>query len=555
MTTTSTTPRAPRAATAGRRDVRGALAAAAAGVVSGALTLGVADLAAGVVAPGASPVLAVGRAAIDLVPGPLKDFAVSTFGAYDKVVLLAGIGAVLVAASAVAGLLARRRPAAGLALVVLLGAAAVASAVTRPDVDPGLAGILRAAVPTVLGVVAGGAALVLLARRVRSARAVTGGASSGLPAELPAELPADLPVAEPPVADLPRRPVLGSLLAVGGTAVLAGAGGRVLAARRAAAVRPSDLVLPRPADPAAALPAAVEVDVPGVTPFVTANRDFYRVDTALTVPRVDAGTWRLRLHGLVEREVTLSLDDVLAEPLVERTMTLTCVSNEVGGRLAGTSRWLGLPLKSLLEKAGPLPDADMVLSTSADGFTASTPLAALLDGRDALLAVGMNGSPLPVDHGFPARMIVPGLYGYVSATKWVVDLEVTRFDRATAYWTRRGWAAQAPVRTFSRIDVPASFAQVPAGRTAVAGVAWAQHRGVDAVEVRVDGGPWQPATLGAVPSLDTWRQWVFAWDAEPGQHTLEVRATDATGDPQPQTRRPPRPDGATGWHSVVVRVG
>jgi DMSO/TMAO reductase YedYZ molybdopterin-dependent catalytic subunit len=167
----------------------------------------------------------------------------------------------------------------------------------------------------------------------------------------------------------------------------------------------------------------------------------------------------------------------------------------------------------------------------------------------------MNGSPLPVDHGFPARMIVPGLYGYVSATKWVVDLELTRFDRATAYWTERGWAAQAPVRTFSRIDVPASFAQVPAGRTAVAGVAWAQHRGVDAVEVRVDGGPWQPATLGAVPSLDTWRQWVFTWDAEPGQHTLEVRATDATGDAQPQTRRPPRPDGATGWHSVVVRVG
>ena len=543
MTTTSTSPQAP--VTGPARRTPSAAVAAAAGVVSGALTVAAADLVAGLVAPDASPVLAVGGAAVDRVPGALKDFAVATFGAYDKPVLLAGIGVVLVLLSALAGLLARHRPAAGLAVVGVLGAVGVFAAVTRPG-TPGAVDVVRAAVPTLTGAALGGLALHRLTCTSRTAPEI-GAAQTASPAERG--------ISSDPSRSPRRRGVLRGLVAVGGAALLAGAGGRLLAARRAAAVRPSDVVLPRPADPAPALPAAVEVDVPGTTPFVTANAGFYRVDTALTVPRVDPAAWRLRLHGLVDREVILSLDDVLAMPLVERVLTLTCVSNEVGGRLAGTARWLGVPLKALLDKAFPQAGADMVLSTSDDGFTASTPLAALLDGREALLAVGMNGSPLPLEHGFPARLVVPGLYGYVSATKWVTDLEVTRFDRATAYWTRRGWAAQAPVKTFSRIDVPGSFARVPAGRTAVAGVAWAQHRGIEAVEVRVDGGRWQAARLAAVPSTDTWRQWVWEWDADPGQHTLEVRATDATGEPQPQTRRPPRPDGATGWHSVVVRVG
>jgi DMSO/TMAO reductase YedYZ molybdopterin-dependent catalytic subunit len=240
--------------------------------------------------------------------------------------------------------------------------------------------------------------------------------------------------------------------------------------------------------------------------------------------------------------------------MVERDITLTCVSNEVGGTLAGNATWLGVPLTTLLERAGVQPGADMVLSTSSDGFSASTPLATLLDGRDAMVAVGMNGSPLPPVHGFPARMVVPGLYGYVSATKWLVDLEVTRFDRAQAYWTRRGWAAQAPIKTFSRVDVPRPLSRVKAGPTAVAGVAWAQHRGVRAVEVRVDGGAWQAARLADEASVDTWRQWVWTWDAVPGTHTLEVRSTDGTGAVQPEDRRPPKPDGATGWHSVVVSV-
>jgi sulfite oxidase len=308
------------------------------------------------------------------------------------------------------------------------------------------------------------------------------------------------------------------------------------------------------------VPAGSQVALAGMPAFVTPNAEFYRVDTNLAVPRVDAATWTLRLHGMVESDLRLDYDELLRSGLVERWVTLTCVSNEVGGRLAGNARWLGLPLTRLLERAGLRPGADMLLSTSVDGYTCSTPLSALTDGRDALLAVGMNGRPLPAEHGFPARMVVPGLYGYVSATKWVTDLEVTRFDRAEAYWTRRGWAEQAPIKTFSRIDVPSSFAKVRAGTVAVGGTAWAQHRGIDAVQVRLDGGPWRATDLGAElrgpgGAADTWRQWRWDWDAAPGNHTLQVRAVDATGAAQTDTRRPPKPDGATGWHSVTVQVG
>ncbi|HEY9412035.1 MAG TPA: molybdopterin-dependent oxidoreductase [Jiangellaceae bacterium] len=257
---------------------------------------------------------------------------------------------------------------------------------------------------------------------------------------------------------------------------------------------------------------------------------------------------------MVESPFELDFSDVLDLELVERMITLTCVSNEVGGDLAGNATWLGYPLAALLDRAGPSADADMVLSTSVDGFTVGTPLAALTDGRDALLAIGMNGVPLPLEHGFPARMVVPGLYGYVSATKWVVDLEVTRFDRASAYWTDRGWAAEAPIKTASRIDVPGSFAKLTAGPTTVAGVAWAQHRGVSAVEVRVDDGPWDEARLADEASVDTWRQWVWEWDATPGRHTLRVRATDGVGAVQIEDTAPPFPEGSSGWHSVSVEV-
>jgi hypothetical protein len=291
-----------------------------------------------------------------------------------------------------------------------------------------------------------------------------------------------------------------------------------------------------------------------VTPFRVPNADFYRVDTALTVPAVDPATWTLAVGGMVDRPYTLSYDDLLAMPLVERDLTLTCVSNEVGGQYAGNARWLGVRVKDLLAHAGVDPRADQLLSRSVDGWTASTPIAAVTDGRDAIVAVAMNGEPLPAEHGFPARMVVPGLYGFVSATKWLVALEPSTYAQEQAYWTRRGWATDAPVRTMARIDVPQPLATVSAGRVAVAGVCWAQHRGIDGVEVQVDDGPWRTARLGSVPSDDTWRQWVIAWDAAPGRHTVRARATDGRGRTQPAARLTPFPSGAQGWHEVVVTV-
>ena len=280
--------------------------------------------------------------------------------------------------------------------------------------------------------------------------------------------------------------------------------------------------------------------------------DFYRIDTALLVPQVSPDHWRLKVHGMVDRELELTFADLLARPMVERDVTLSCVSNEVGGSLVGNAVWRGARLADLLDEAGVQPGATQLFSTSADGWTCGSPVSAIMDGRDALLAVAMNGEPLPIDHGFPVRLVVPGLYGYVSATKWVVDLKLTTFDDV-AYWVPRGWAQQAPVKTMSRIDVPRAE-QVPAGTVAVAGVAWAVHRGISKVEVQVDDGPWQAARLGTVPSDDSWVQWVLEWDAQPGDHVLTVRATDGAGELQPEEPADPAPDGAQGWHARRFRV-
>ena len=489
------------------------------GLAAGTLGLGVAQVVAGVVAPASAPLVALGAVVVDSVPPAVKDAAIATFGTHDKQVLLGG--AVLIAAllSALAGWLTGRGHSIGLWLVVALGALAALAAATRRSAD------MLAVLPSVAGTIVGTVALARLA----SARRQENG-------------------------DTTRRTVLeagviaaGGLLAVGGGQLLGRTVRNSNASRR-------EIQLPTPASSAPSLPAGVEVGVDGMPSFRTANEDFYRIDTALVVPRLVAAEWSLRVHGMVEREVTLRYSDLVAGPLVERDLTLICVSNEVGGHLTGNARWLGLPVASVLARARPTADADMVLSKSSDGWTASTPLPVLTDARDALLAIGMNGEPLPIEHGFPVRMVVPGLYGYVSATKWVVDLEVTRFDRATAYWTTRGWSARGPVKTQSRIDVPRAGERVTAGRVAVAGIAWAQHRGIDGVEVRVDEGPWRPARLAAEASVDTWRQWVWEWDAAPGRHTLQVRAIDGTGAVQTGEEAPPPPDGATGWHTIDVDV-
>lgn len=357
-------------------------------------------------------------------------------------------------------------------------------------------------------------------------------------------------------AEPQRRQVLRGIVITGGLALLSGVGGRLIGAqRRDVSGERATIQLPEPSGPAVSLAPDADMKLPGLTPYLTSNSEFYRIDTALTVPQVSVADWSLRIHGMVDHEIQLSWGDLAKRTPVETLVTLACVSNPVGGDLIGNASWRGYRLDELLAEAGPHPDADMVLSHSIDGFTAGSPLAVLTDGRDALLAVGMNGEPLPVAHGYPARLVVPGLYGYVSATKWVTELEITRFDRATAYWTRRGWSAYGPIKTGTRIDTPRARATLQPGSTAIAGVAWAQHRGVRAVEVQIDDGPWQPARLSTEQSIDTWRQWVYDWNATPGPHTIRARATDGTGETQTEARAPVVPDGATGYPTTTVTVG
>jgi len=497
------------------------------GVAAGAVTLGAAELLAGfsarVGAAGGtpSPLLAVADSFVDRTPAWLKAAAIAVFGTGDKSALLVGMALVLTAVCAGLGVLAARSLPAALVAFAGVGAVGTAAVLSRPGA------VLTDALPTVLGVAAGLVTLV----------ALTG----------------PRPAAESPPQGPGRRAVLvwGTSLTVLG--VLAVAAGRVVSsAGEAVRAARAAFVVPSVAAPVR-VPAAADQGVPGQTTYLTPNESFYRIDTALAVPQVDPASWRLRVHGLVKREVEIDMAELLAQPMVEALVTLTCVSNEVGGNLAGNAVWTGWPVRELLAVAGPLPEADMVLSTSADGWTAGTPLEVLTDDRAALLAVGMNGEALPAEHGFPVRMVVPGLYGYGSATKWVVDLRVTRFADDAAYWTTRGWSARGPVKTASRIDVP-STGSLPAGPTTVAGVAWAQHRGVEAVEVRVDDGPWRPAVLAAEPTVDAWRMWRFEWDATPGHHTLTVRATDGTGEVQTAEPARPVPDGASGWHTVEVDV-
>ncbi|TCM47105.1 molybdopterin-dependent oxidoreductase [Kribbella sp. VKM Ac-2568] len=358
--------------------------------------------------------------------------------------------------------------------------------------------------------------------------------------------------AEAPVG-FDRRRFLATTMALG----VAGVGGlavsRVLPEGVSEATR-RGIRIPTPASRAQAVPAGVMSEIPGVSRFVTSNPSFYRVDTLLTVPKVDPRNWELRIHGLVDRELRLNFADLLGRRLIERDITLTCVSNEVGGPYVGNARWIGVPIAEILREAGVRDGADAVKSTSVDGLTIGTPLKALTDGRDAIFAVGMNGEPLPFEHGFPVRMVVPGLYGYVSATKWIVDFEVTKFSDFSAYWTDRGWSVEAPIKTSSRIDVPKGFARIKAGPAVAAGVAWAQHRGIAKVEVQVDDGDWQPATLAAEDTIDTWRQWTFRWNATPGNHRLTVRATDGDGQVQTTDRAAPRPNGSSGLHNTVVMV-
>lgn len=521
------------------------------GIVSALGAFAVAELVALVVGSGSSPVLVVGAGVVDRVPPWLKDFAVETFGTADKTVLLLGIVLVLAVAAVAAGILETRRPPWGTALLVVVGAVGVLAAVTRPDATP------LWALPTVVGV---GVGIMLLRTGAARLRAWRGSALS------PVVAPTGPAAPETPLSAARRREALDrrSFLVFAGlttaTALVVGGASRMLSAGSRALTAVRDAIrLPAPVGPVVVVPAGASLDVPGLTPYVTPNDEFYRIDTALRVPEVNPDDWRLHVVGLVEEEIEISFDELLALPLVEHATTLTCVSNQVGGDLVGNAVWLGHPVRDLLARARPHADADMVLSRSADGWTASTPLDVLTDpGRESLLAVGMNGEPLPLAHGFPVRMVVPGLYGYVSATKWVVELKVTRFADDVAYWSTRGWSQRGPIKMSSRIDVPRSGASVSPGAdgdVVVAGVAWSQHTGIAGVEVRVDDGEWEQADLAETVSADTWRQWSWRWAApEKGFHDLAVRATDADGAVQTSVKAPPAPDGSSGLYSIGVTV-
>lgn len=514
------------------------LGAAGSGLLAAGAGVAASSLVATVFTGVPTPVVSVGNAAIDLAPAPLKDFAVEAFGTADKPILLAGIFTVIALAAAVAGVLGLRRPRLALGITAALGLLALLAAATdRTSLAAVPVTIVPAVVALVVSLTALSWLLATLARRQGAEQSPWGAAHPG----------------DDVGADFDRRKFLEAVLATGAVIAVGGVASQLLGPAQAIASR-AGVKIPAPRSSAGPVPPGAQLPVDGITSYVTPNGEFYRIDTALSPPDVPAGNWSLRIHGMVDKELELSFGDLLDRRLVERRVTLTCVSNEVGGELAGNAAWTGVLLRELLAEVGVHDGADAVLSTSADGFTAGTPLGPLTDGRDAMVAVAMNGRPLPIIHGFPARLVVPGLYGYVSATKWVTDIEVSRFADFSAYWSERGWAEQAPIKTASRIDVPGSFAMVDAGTVAVAGVAWAQTRGIDRVEVRVDEGEWNQARLAAPDGLDTWRQWVWEWQAEPGSHTLEVRATDGTGETQTGREAPPRPDGATGWHRVAVTV-
>ncbi|MBL8924619.1 MAG: molybdopterin-dependent oxidoreductase [Pseudonocardia sp.] len=534
-------------------------------VVSGAA---VAELVAALLGrPQAGTVVAVGAVLVDAAPTPVKELAVATLGTADKPVLLGGIAVVLAVLAAGLGVVAFRDRVAGLAGVAVLGLVGVAAAVTRPAAE------LVDALPSLVGALAIAGALLVLLRRLPAAaierkrlwvhsthrkplsvhvdRASAAAAEGSGDRRTGHPGPDDLaaPPDEAAGGAVDRRAFLGAAALVAAGAAATG-GVAALLGRSATSTRVRESVrLPAPTEPAPPLPAGVE---PG---FVTANPDFYRVDTALIVPRVDLDSWRLTIDGMVGSPAELSFAELLDRPLVERVVTLNCVSNEVGGPYIGTARWLGVPLAPLLREAGVRPGADQLLARSVDGMTIGTPMAAVFDGREPLLCVGMNGEPLPPEHGFPVRMLTPGLYGYVGACKWLGELKATTFADVDAYWVERGWAPQGTVKTASRIDTPAPFASLTPGPVPIAGVAWAQGRGIRAVELRVDDGAWQQATLLPVPSVDTWVQWRYPWPATPGSHTLSVRATDGTGAVQPEQRVDPFPDGATGWHTITVSVG
>ncbi|GAA3516429.1 molybdopterin-dependent oxidoreductase [Aeromicrobium panaciterrae] len=486
------------------------------GVIAAAAAVAVSEALAAVINLRESPVLALGQTVIKLTPGGVAEGIIGVVGTNDKPLAVASVLLAIALLGGLAGNWWTRRRPWSIALICLLVVAASGAVIARPYAYVG---------GVVVCVVAGSVVAVVIELLTRA-------------------------TAEP---DAGRRTFLRTTGMVVAATVVVGGAGELLGSRRR---RRQEIERARAAlklpTRGVAVPSGVDLGVKDQPPWLTPNDEFYRIDTALSPPLIDPYEWELRIHGMVDREMTLTYQDLLDRGLKDAWITLCCVSNEVGGDLIGNTTWSGVPIKDILDEVGIKPGADALLSTSEDGWTCGTPLAALTDGRDALLALTMNGEPLPVPHGFPVRQVVPGLYGYVSATKWVTDWEVTRFEDFEAYWTQRGWGRLGPVKTEARIDVPRSAAE--AGKVTVAGVAWQQHVGISGVEVRIDGGSWQPATLAKVPNVDTWVQWTWQWDADTGDHTIEARATNSAGVPQTHEVADVLPDGATGYPGIRVTI-
>jgi DMSO/TMAO reductase YedYZ molybdopterin-dependent catalytic subunit len=475
----------------------------------------------------ASPFLAVGGTAIDLTPIGLREFAIGTFGTYDKAALLVGMAVVIGSIGVVVGLVSRRSRVPGLVLIGLLGTVAAAAVMTRPN-----AGLLNFLAPMAALIASAGTFAVLHGLGRTSGAQATGG----------------------PTVRVSRRELLVGSAAVAAGAGIAAAGGQLLAGRGGVEASRKALGRTMPTVPAPLIAAGADFVADGSPSFITPNRDFYRIDTNLTPPQLRAEDWRLRVHGMVDRELNLNWSELVSRRLVERPVTMLCVSNEVGGPYISTAIFTGVLLAEILTEAGVQRGADQVFTTSVDGWTCGSPTDVLTDpGRHAMLVLRMNGEPLPVEHGFPVRMIVPGLYGFVSGTKWITDMELTTFDAQRAYWLQRGWAQRAPIKTMSRIDSPSASGQVRPS-TPITGIAWAQTKGIEKVEVRVDHGQWRLAELSTEVNVDTWRMFRLRGPWEPGNHVAEVRATDKTGYTQTADRAGPIPDGASGWHSVQFTV-
>jgi sulfite oxidase len=524
-----------------RATIDGALA----GLVAGGCGLATSEIISGLLHQRVSPLVAVSEVIIHHTPGPVMEAAISAVGQHDKQLLVAGTLVGFLVVSALGGIVARHNIPAGFAVFGVMAVLALLASRSR------LANTQTIAFPAVLGGLAGLIVLKILVDGVPG-RAALG--RRGQPTEGPGS-PADgAPAgrATVVVGEVGRRRFLTTLGALAGVALIGGGIGRYLAHRRAA-VEAARRTLHFPTTKPVA-PAGTSAGLDGITPWITPVDRFYRIDTSLAPPEILPDDYRLTIDGMVDHKLVLTYDDLRAMEFTEAWITLCCVSNPVGGPLISNGRFGGVRIADVLKLAGVQSGADAVKSTSNDGWTAGTPLSALVDGRNALLAMTLDGAPLPTEHGFPVRMVVPGLYGYVSGTKWVTRMEVTRFADFQAFWTQRGWSPQGPIKTESRIDVPHDGDSRTAGTVPIGGIAWAQHRGVRRVEVRIDGGQWQPATLAADPSIDSWVQWRYAWRATVGTHTIAVRATDGNGVPQTGVPADPVPNGASGYHTITVYV-